>query len=153
MPKEGRKIERMKTLRGIVVALMAMLWVNGIAAAVCTSPHSQILAVSGAAAECATSHHHSWDSGFSLIDCDSLKDGLQLPEAVDSDTPLRMCNTSPARVLPLHSCARTLLARGSCDFRRRELAARRTAHFSASITFPLRFFASERVVVLKRINC
>ena len=89
MPKEGRKIERMKTLRGIVVVLMAMLWVNGIAAAVCTSPHSQILAVSGAAAECATSHHHSWDSGFSPVACDSLRDGLQLPEAVDRHTPSR----------------------------------------------------------------
>lgn len=133
---------------------MAMLWANGIAATACAPAGAH----NGRESAWQIEHFVMQASciDHSLVDSDSMQGFLQVPELVDCGMPLRVCNTSPVQLLPSHSSARTSgtsLTRGCSDLKRRGLATVQVTRFSAYISFPLRFFASERVVVLKRINC
>lgn len=140
--------------RHILLLILAMLFVNGVAMIACNGDGNNssiaLCEYSSVVNNCAG------DCDYALDDCDAHNQAQNTAELMDYEQPMRVCSTRPLRVLSSRiGGSRTLLGVSGCEPNGRILKCNfggERCH-SASKPFPMRFFASERVVALRRIIC
>ena len=136
--------------RNILLFMMVMLYANCITALACNDVRNSIPIEDSCYGifEGDDDNSSNIDEMFAYAQNDA--------ELIDCGQPMRVCSSRPVRLLSSRVVgSRTSLVVSGCESHSRMLKCNfgGVQYRSASMPFPLRFYASERVVALRRILC